>query len=106
MITMMSRFISTCFLRPLICREYGEVKTYVAGEVACFLTTDCTERTSDDVFLNRHLTPCWNRERFLVVEWYLLMLTCKKEKKNVGRQQRGMVAFLLFYVVLCLNEYV
>ena len=96
MITMMSRFIFRFFFRPILCRKKA-TRRYVSREVACFLTTGCAGRTSDDVFQNgHHLTHSRNRERVLDVEWYLFILICKKKKKNMWWDRRE--EWLAFYV--------
>ena len=105
--TMMSRFIFTFVLCPILCSGRRNGKTYVPREVACFMTTGCTERISDDVFMNgHHLTHCGKRERVLDVEWYLFMLTCKNGKTKIWWETREeWLRFSCFYSFVRCKEY-
>ena len=100
---MKSRFIFTFLLRSILSGCRNIEPRYVSREVACFLTTDCTGRTSDDVFLNgHHLTHCGNMERVLDVEWYLFIGTCKTGRRDMwwdSREEWFRFSFFAFLFV-------
>ena len=80
----------------------------ISREVACFVTTDCTGRTSIDVLLSgHHLTHCGNRESVMDVEWYLFILTCKKEKRTCGgiEERNGCVSLFFTFLFVAKNTH-
>ena len=100
----MSRFVFTFFLRPIVCRTKREERKYVSLEVACFLTTDCTGRIPDNLFLNgRHLTHCGGTGRgFWMWNGLYLSSHAKREKVTCGGIAESNGCFsLLFITFLC-----